>query len=449
MTRGRDVPHSVQWHEGMLLSPQHFQQAAIRDEMMLQYHVQAASPFHWGVRRLRVDPVSLPDGTFRIIELEAIMPDGMLITHEAGDSLELSVSLRDAAAAAPDAPLMVQLVVPTRRAGGVGGAGGNGALVRYASYEGLPVADLNTGEGELAIPRLRPQPMVIIADSPPDKYVSIPLAQVVYRDEAFVSTEFIPPLLAVTPQSELGKLCAQVTRRVREKAVYLGDRARATDVASRSALLLDTELMAEALSMGLPPVEAMLGAGVSHPFPLFIQMCAFAGLSSAAGRAVVPPVFKSYDHADLRSTFAQVAAFINGILDEIHEEYRTIPFVAAGSGFELALDSAWLHGPNLIIGAVGQAGVAESDTSAWLDASLIASDRRMSSLRDRRVRGPNRSPLASPDAMGIAARRGEVIFTVAIDPQYLEAGQKLQILHQVESAAGHPRELVLYVANRL
>ncbi len=445
MTRGRDVPDAVQWHEGMLLSPQHFQQAAIREEILLQYHVAATSPFHWGVRRLRVDPMSLPDGTFRIIELEAIMPDGMLITHEAGDSTELSVSLRDAAAAAPDAALMIHLVVPSRRAGGVAGSA---ALARYASYEADPVTDLNTGEGELTIPRLRPQPMLFIADAPPDKYVSIPLAQVVYRDEAFVPTDFIPPLLAVTPQSELGKLCANTARRVREKSVYLGDRARATDVASRSALLLDTELMAEALSMGLPPVEAVLGTGVSHPYPLFIQMCAFAGLSSAAGRAVVPPVFRPYDHGNLRATFAQIATFIDGILDEIHEEYRTIPFTASGSTFELALDASWLRGQNLIIGAVGQAGTAESDTAAWLDGSLIASDRRMGALRDRRVRGPNRAPLASPDSMGIAARRGEVVFTVAIDPQYVEAGQKLQIMHQMDSTPGHPREIVLYVANR-
>jgi type VI secretion system protein ImpJ len=445
VTRGRDVPDAVQWHEGMLLSPQHFQQQQIRDEILLQYHLQTAAPFHWGIRRLRVDPVTLPDGTFRIVELEAIMPDGMLITHDAGDALELSVSLRDASAAAPDAPMMIHLVVPSRRAGGVSGSG---ALARYTSYEADPVADMNTGDGELGMPRLRPQPMLLITDTPPDKYVSIPLAEIQYRDEAFVSTEFIPPMLSVSPQSELGKLCAQVTKRVREKSVYLGDRARSTDVASRSALLLDTELMAEALSMGLPPVEAMLSAGISHPFPLYIQMCAFAGLSSAAGRAVVPPVFKTYDHANLRATFGQVAAFVNGILDEIHEEYRTVPFSNIQSGFELALDASWVRGPNIIIGAVGQAGVAESDTAAWLDGALMSSDRRMGALRDRRVRGPNRAPLASPDTVGIAARRGEVIFTVQVDPQYVEAGQKFQIVHQLDSAPGHPREIVLYVANR-
>jgi type VI secretion system protein ImpJ len=230
--------------------------------------------------------------------------------------------------------------------------------------------------------------------------------------------------------------------------VYLGDRARSTSAAEKTALLLDTELMAEALSIGLPPVEAVLAAGISHPYPLYIQFCAFAGHSSAAGRAVVPPVFKAYDHANLRATFGQVATFINGILDEIQEDYRTVAFTPAGRAFELTLEPAWVTGQALTIGAVGQAGAADADTAAWIEGSLISSERRMGALRDRRVRGPDRARRGSPDLTGIAPRRGEVIFSVTIDPQYVEAGQKLQIVSQVDNAPGHPREIVLYVANR-
>ncbi len=32
-----DVPADVLWHEGMLLSPQHFQQSALRFERLLHY----------------------------------------------------------------------------------------------------------------------------------------------------------------------------------------------------------------------------------------------------------------------------------------------------------------------------------------------------------------------------------------------------------------------------
>ena len=40
-----DIPEAIQWHEGMLLAPQHFQQLAWRQETLLHYATLAASPF--------------------------------------------------------------------------------------------------------------------------------------------------------------------------------------------------------------------------------------------------------------------------------------------------------------------------------------------------------------------------------------------------------------------
>jgi type VI secretion system protein ImpJ len=440
----RDVPDAVQWHEGMLLAPQHFQQFAVRTEAVLQYHLQTVAPFHWGVREFRIDPVSLPDGTFRVLQLEAVLPDGLLVTHKAGERDELSISLREAAAAAPNTTLIVHLVVPTRRADETSG---NGAFARYASYEGAPVPDLNTGDGELAIPRLRPKPSLLIAETPPDRYVSIPLARVEYRDEAFVLTDYIPPLLVVAPQTDLGRTCSEITHRVREKAAYLADRARTTTAAERTTVLTETEKMAESLAAGLPPLEAMLRAGVAHPYTLFIQMCTFAGLASAAGRALVPPVFEAYDHSNLRATFTQVTKFVEELLAGIRENYRTVAFQNVGGVFELALQGAWVRGSNLLVGVVAPTGETAADCAAWFDKSLIASKKSMAALRERRIRGPARSRVAAPDALGIAPRRGEIVFSVEVDPQYVEAGETLQILQQVETGADRPREVVLYVAN--
>src|SRR5262249_28543467 len=48
----RDLPAAIQWYEGMLLAPQHFQQSSLRQEALLAYHLAALSPYHWGVSRL-------------------------------------------------------------------------------------------------------------------------------------------------------------------------------------------------------------------------------------------------------------------------------------------------------------------------------------------------------------------------------------------------------------
>src|SRR5262249_36053483 len=94
LTDARAIPEAVQWHEGMLLSPQHFQLAARRGEALAAYLIEAAAPFCWGVRRLQIDAKRLLEGVFSVDELEAILPDGLLIVHSASDdepSLELDL----------------------------------------------------------------------------------------------------------------------------------------------------------------------------------------------------------------------------------------------------------------------------------------------------------------------------------------------------------------------
>ncbi|HHC24263.1 MAG TPA: hypothetical protein ENK58_02435, partial [Desulfobacterales bacterium] len=67
-----NLPHAIQWSEGMLLAPQHFQQVNTRQEALLHYHLMTIAPFHWGIQKLEIDEsLLLQDGTFRVSELEA------------------------------------------------------------------------------------------------------------------------------------------------------------------------------------------------------------------------------------------------------------------------------------------------------------------------------------------------------------------------------------------
>ncbi len=62
MVEARSIPASVLWHEGMLLSPQHFQQADLRQQVQLSYMMLAAAPYCWGVRQFTLDPAALVGG---------------------------------------------------------------------------------------------------------------------------------------------------------------------------------------------------------------------------------------------------------------------------------------------------------------------------------------------------------------------------------------------------
>ena len=85
----------VEWFEGMLLAPQHFQLMNARVDSLVAWHTLAAAPFSWGVRRLVFDHGLLPAGVLRVLALDAIMPDGTAVTYSAESSqqgrLELSL----------------------------------------------------------------------------------------------------------------------------------------------------------------------------------------------------------------------------------------------------------------------------------------------------------------------------------------------------------------------
>ena len=153
MRRAYELPLAIQWHEGMLLAPQHFQQQALRFDELLHYHALAVSPFHWGVRELQIDENLLLGGVLRVLELEAVMPDGTVVHHRHGEN-ELELDLSEHADDITESEMLVQLLLPVSKPGSTAV---RGDLARYRSVPGPAVSDENTGEGDVVIPRLEPK----------------------------------------------------------------------------------------------------------------------------------------------------------------------------------------------------------------------------------------------------------------------------------------------------
>ena len=65
------IPERIQWHEGMLLAPQHFQQSQARTDSLAGWHALAAAPLAWGVRHLEVDTSLLANGLFWLTSVAA------------------------------------------------------------------------------------------------------------------------------------------------------------------------------------------------------------------------------------------------------------------------------------------------------------------------------------------------------------------------------------------
>jgi type VI secretion system protein ImpJ len=437
-TTARDVPAAIRWHEGMLLAPQHFQWLSLRHETLLHYHAAAISPFHWGVRHLVIDNVKLVDGVFRIVELEAVMPDGLVVSHSAGDLPDLSLDLNAYAPAVQLRPMTIFLAVAIR---------GHGLALseRYGSAEGGPVPDENTGEGDLPLSVLKPRLYLLPGDDPLNKYVGFPLVEIAYRNEVFTRTRFEPPWLRVAPGSAIYDMCTSIATRLREKAAFLADEVRSPSAAARVPQLIEKRLMVHYLVGELPAFEAVLRSNQSHPFPLFIALCSLLGHVAGLGRSLLPPVLEAYDHNNLFATFEQVYAAIGKSIDEgVNETYRGYPFALDGDQFHLLFDPSWNQRP-LILGVRSAPGVPEMETVAWMTSALVGSRPVILSLRDRRVGGAARKRI---DADGdLVASRGVTLFSLTPDPENVLPGEELVIMNP--GGGRRPEEIVLFVKNRV
>lgn len=439
-------PDAVLWHEGMLLAPQHFQQSALRGEELLHYRLAAAAPFAWGVRRLQVDRRLLAEGTFRVTELEAVLPDGTVAGVRLDRDQPLETSLVAFEEEARRGALTVHLAVPAAR---VEGEPFGGQLQRYDRVEGAPIPDDNTGDGEIAIPRLRPRLSLLAGATAPDKYASLPLARVGFRDGAFIPTGFVPPLMAVdpdaAPSAALAAVCADIAARLREKALFFADRLRAAAGRPRDLGMADLHAAVHALVAELPRLDALVSLRRAHPIDLYLALCGLAGrLAGLEGR--VPPVFPRYDHVDLRATFEPLRAFCTRALDGLQEAFSAISFEWRDGVFQTPITSLPADGRALLIGVRGGT-MAEAQAVAWMEECRIASESRMRSLGERRFRGAARRRASGAGDQQLAGGTGVVLWEVAVDPEFVVAGEPLQVAHPEGERRERPAELVLYTRN--
>src|SRR4051794_26141164 len=267
MDHPRAIPDAVLWHEGMLLAPQHFQEAAHRAESLLAYRLGTTCPYPWGIARLAIDRAALADGLFRLDELEAVPPDGLVVLHDEDAPLELD--LKSAAQDVRLGPRIVHLAVAARG----GPAAGSGGPRRYRSIEGAACVDESTGDGAIDIPRMVPAPILLVGDEhgrpPSRRWSSLPLARVAFRDDLFVLDRFCGPRLRVERDTDLHAVAAEVAAVLREKSVTLSERLQAPGTEFAAGTGWDA---VQAIARGLPRLEALLASGRAHPFDLFLVL---------------------------------------------------------------------------------------------------------------------------------------------------------------------------------
>jgi len=452
----RDIPAAIHWHEGLLLTPQHFQQLTSRHEALVQYSAGAYSPFCWGLRRFRHQGISLPAGKLQVLELEAVMPDGIVVSHNIADgSAPLEVDLTKYKELMIDRSLPVYLAIMASQNGATNGNGD-----RYEQFTGGLADENGSAARGREIFRLRPKlALVPVPDTLPAKYVGFPIAKLRYTDSYRFEEEFIPSLLAV-PAAAAGReapvaganllvqMCSAAAQKVRDRAsILLHEEARGSKLfctlPDGDAAALEQFIKAQRMLSvvgALPVLEAMLQSGGLHPLLVYLGLCGMAGHLAVLGTDMVPDRFEPYNHNDLYGTFKPLVDYIERTLDQgLPVSYKSFHFQFKDNSFQLQIEGGWLD-KQLAIAIHGPRDMSEQALRLWGESALIASEGKIQEIRKTRTTGV---PRAHAERIGdIGPKKGVVLFSLP-DTKQIAPNQTLHILND----GTWPADIVLHVLN--
>jgi type VI secretion system protein ImpJ len=430
----------IQWHEGMLLTPQHFQQESARVDALVGWHALAGQPAAWGVRRLVVDEAHLGGGLLRISMIEAIMPNGMAVRYDAaqaqGATLELALAPHADAMAQHEVP--VYLVIGTARSLRLAG---QPAMFRQVASE--LVEDEVSEALPDEVPRMAAN-LALMAGKPPGAaYVSLQLMTLRKENEIFTRGAYWPAQLEVSAASPVSQRARDLAKLIRSKALFLAQQgaAHSSRLEDRLALLEQRARLAN-LTLNLPLLEATLDAPVVQPLALYLALCAQLGPLAALRPGTVPLAPPRYVHADSYAAFDTVLVNLHALAGEVSQDWKSSVFSFDDKVFSLPMRAEWL-GKRLVVGLRGQ---GERELAQWMDGAAIGSRIVSASLRDRRVPGAERRIIDEAPELGLRGHGGYTLYAIEVDKQFIVAEQDLLIATGSESQHTlRPQEIVLFI----
>lgn len=387
------LPNPVQWSEGMLLSPQHFQQADAYWQAQLQHRQALLQPDGWGLSLLDIDPVALASGQVRLRRLECLMPDGTAVVFPGGYTTALQADLAPLALAEGQR-VKVHLVLPTRSPAA---ARRDAALRRYDVALGALAVDENTGVGAVSVDRLVPRLSLWLGDEIPPAYTSCPLLELM-RDPVtrqYVLTPYLPPLLQWSApvaaakggvQTELQDLLLALWEALRSLTDHRDDDGPEPPQATPG--LRRRHARAQHLASTLPGLHLALRQPSTPPAAVYHALAQTVGAMAFFGANPLPLLPEPYRHIDSEPQFRRLAAYIRRKLSYIDTGLDIWAFEHIRSRFERTLPET-ATGPWLIelrMGENRRPTAAECESLArWLGAACIASESVLAEAQRLRV----------------------------------------------------------------
>lgn len=433
----------IQWHEGMLLTPQHFQQEGARIDTLLAWQTVATNPYGWGVRELVIDEARLSTGTVSVLRLEAILPNGMAVSYDAGSAqvqeMELKLELAPWDGEMTQRDVDVYLVLGNTRS-----LRQPGQPAMFRGIESAPVDDEVSEALPATVPRMAVNLALMAGALPPFGYASLRLMTVNKVNEIVRRGAFLPAMLQVPAEAAILKRARELATQMRSKALFLARQTAQPSSRTEDRLnLLEQKSRLASLILNLPLLEAVSSCPVVQPLPLYLALCAQLGALTTLRPGAVPLMPPAYDHGDSAAMFDTVLTALSGLVAEVSQEWKTCTFEFDGKVFALDVQPEWLAGKRIVVGLRGR---PESEALQWMRGAAIGSKTVWTSLTDRRVSGAAREKIDVAEELGLRASSGYTLFSIELSEQFIVPEQPLLISNPNESLlAQRPQEVVLFI----
>ncbi len=326
----------VFWYQGLFLQPQHFQQADLHTESLLEPFRNYILPYFWGACATDADEGSLKDMVFDLKSGEFIFQDGTRVVLNKNGKVQPR-SFRDLWGQSRD-PFLVYLALRRWNLNGAnlhepqegdGSSAGfdNRFITKDTSSETL---DLYR-EGRGAHIATLDYALKFIWDSEIEHYSDhylIPIARIEFNgQDAFISQDFVPPAVTLSSSPVLVRYFKNIKELLFSRCLILGEYKNPSGFLANEfqSSYFNFLLALRTINRYIPVINHLSGVSHIHPWSFYGILTQFIGEMSSftdridalghteTGENLLPV----YDHTNLAHCFKQAYLLIDEILDSL------------------------------------------------------------------------------------------------------------------------------------
>jgi type VI secretion system protein ImpJ len=335
------VIHSskVLWGEGLFLRPQHFQRQDAYHEWCLAEMGRTLHPYAWGVRSLKVDIDALQTGVLRLVEAQAIFPDGELYSAPREDELPPVLALSSVPAGVNEVTFHLALAPLRGEGANCAPAEDTLASVRYVQ-QNEAAADWYTQALESEVVVLKRRVRILADHEPRDHLVSLPVVRL-HRNATGgfeLDARFMAPCTSIRAAPavyvQLRRLLDVLQAKV--DALYGFHREPSKHVIEFRSGDIASFWLLHTASAAFASLSHLFHHPALHPERLFQRMLELAGALMTFSKTFTLADLPVYNHGDPGPAFARLDHIVRELLETvISTRYFAISLAEVKAGHHL------------------------------------------------------------------------------------------------------------------